>query len=168
MSTHVMDDLTKPFAKDPIWTLTALAQQINYSEVSVRRFLKRIGYLRSFTHNGKFYTLKTMATFNAQGIWRYEQTGFSKHGTLMQTIDYLIHKSPMGLSAAELTGILGSPCQSFLSSYLRLKSLNAYLGADDSILLLHKVIFLIWEAKPHSRCNKALFLTSIVFNERSE
>ena len=83
MRPQVMDDLTKLFAKNPIWTLQTLAEHLNYSEVSVRRFLKRIGYVRSYTHNGKLYTLKRIAQFNSQGIWRHKQTGFSKHGSLI-------------------------------------------------------------------------------------
>lgn len=149
MSTQVMDDLIKLFAQKPIWTLTALADQINYSEVSVRRFLKQTGYLRSYTHNGKFYTLKTMAKFNAQGIWRYEQTGFSKHGTLMQTIDYLIYKSPMGLSATELTGILESPCQSFLSNQYK-------AGKIDRIKPGPEYIYLAKDAKRNQRQRELL------------
>jgi hypothetical protein len=135
MRTQVMDDLIKLFAKNPIWTLQEMAEHLSYSEVSVRRFLKRVGYVRSYTHNGKCYTLQRIAQFNSQGIWRHEQTGFSKHGTLVQTINHLIHKSPMGLSAAELTGILESPCQSFLSNQYKAGKLDRIKPGPEYIYL---------------------------------
>ena len=135
MRTQVMDDLVKLFGKNPIWTLQALAEHLNYSEISVRRFLKRIGYVRSYTHNGKFYTLQRIAQFSSQGLWRHEQTGFSKHGTLIQTIEYLIHKSPMGLSAAELAKILGSPCQSVLSNQYKAGKLDRIKPGPEYIYL---------------------------------
>lgn len=135
MRTQVMDDLKKLFAKNQVWTLRLLAEQLNYSEISVRRFLKRIGYVRSYTHNGKFYTLHTIAQFNSQGIWRHEQTGFSRHGTLIQTINHLIHKSPMGLSAAELASILDSPCQSFLSNQHKAGKLDRIKPGPEYIYL---------------------------------
>ena len=49
MRTQVMDDLKKLFAKNQVCTLRLLAEQLDYSEISVRRFLKRIGYVRSYT-----------------------------------------------------------------------------------------------------------------------
>jgi len=103
--------------------------------ISVRRFLKQIGYVRSYTHNGKWYTLHTIAHFNTQGIWRHEQMGFSKHGTLIQTIDYLVHKSPIGLSAAELSRILNSPCQSFLSNQYKAGKLDRMKPGPEYIYL---------------------------------
>ena len=115
MRTQVMEDLKKLFSENTIWTLRKLAKELDYSEISVRRFLKQIGYVRSYTHNGKWYTLRTMAQFNSQGIWRHDQIGFSKHGTLIQTIERLINKSATGLSAAEITKHLHTPCQSVLS-----------------------------------------------------
>lgn len=135
MRTQVMDDLIKLFAKNPIWTLQTLAEHLNYSEISVRRFLKRVGYVRSYTHNGKCYTLQRIAQFNSQGIWQHEQTGFSKHGTLIQTIEHLIQKSPMGLSAAELARILGSPCQSFLSNQYKVGKLDRIKPGPEYIYL---------------------------------
>jgi hypothetical protein len=116
MATKVTDDIKKLFSQKPVWTLEELAKELSYSEISVRRFLKQTGYLRSYTHNGKKYTLSKIPKFNSHGIWRCDQTGFSKHGTLVKTIEHLINKSPAGLSASELAEHLHTPCQAVLSS----------------------------------------------------
>jgi hypothetical protein len=53
----------------------------------------------------------------------------------MQTIDYLIHKSPRGLSATELTGILDSPCRSFLSNQYKAGKLDRIKPGPEYIYL---------------------------------
>ena len=38
--------------------LADLARSLDYALISVRRLLKQIGYIRSYTHNGKWYTFE--------------------------------------------------------------------------------------------------------------
>jgi len=95
--------------------LDQLAQALGYALISVRRFLKQIGYFRSYTQNGKWYTLRDSPDFDRDGLWHYRGIGFSQHGTLTATIDHLIRGSPAGLSAGELTQKLQHPCQAVLS-----------------------------------------------------
>ena len=49
--------LEKLFRRRKCWMLDQLAQTLGYALISVRRFLKQIGYFRSYTDNGKWYTL---------------------------------------------------------------------------------------------------------------
>jgi hypothetical protein len=51
-ATDVPDRLSVLFDKQPCWMIAPLAEQLDYSVPSVRRFLVRIGYYSSFTHNG--------------------------------------------------------------------------------------------------------------------
>jgi hypothetical protein len=81
----------------------------------VRRLLKQIGYFRSYTHNGKWYTLRDSPQFNRDGIWCHRNIGFSKHGSLIATIAHLVARSPSGLSARELGQKLQHPCHAVLS-----------------------------------------------------
>jgi hypothetical protein len=95
--------------------LHQLAQALDYAQISVRRFLKQIGYFRSYTHNGKWYTLRDAPDFDREGLWQFRGIGFSKHGNLTATIDYLLARSTTGLSASELTQKLQHPCHAVLS-----------------------------------------------------
>lgn len=95
--------------------LDQLAEALGYALISVRRFLKQIGYFRSYTHNGKWYTLRESPRFNREGIWRHQGIGFSRHGSLLATIDHLVGHSPAGLSASELTHKLEHPCHAVLT-----------------------------------------------------
>jgi len=103
------------FNKEKCLTIENLSQSLNYSFISVRRFLRETGYHSSFTHNSKWYTLATIPNFNKQGIWFYEDVGFSKHGNLIQTIRHFINNSPYGLTAKELFQFLFVPCHPMLS-----------------------------------------------------
>jgi hypothetical protein len=97
------------------WTLAQLAQTLDYSPFSVRPFLKQIGYFRSFTDNGKWYTLRDTPQFDRNGLWHYKRIGFSKHVSLTATIAHLVGRSPAGLSASELTQKLQHPCNPVLT-----------------------------------------------------
>ena len=96
--------------------LADLARSLDYAFISVRRLLKQIGYFRSYTHNGKWYTLRDSPHFNRDGIWHHKDIGFSKHGSLIATIVRLVARSPAGLSARDLGEKLQHPCHAVLTN----------------------------------------------------
>jgi hypothetical protein len=69
---------------------------------TVRRYIKELKYLTSYSHAGKYYTLFELAEFDANGLWHYGDIGFSKHGTLLDTIVYLVKQSSAGMTHNEL------------------------------------------------------------------
>jgi transposase len=107
--------LKKLFRRRPCWMLDQLAQALDYALISIRRFLKEIGYFRSYTDNGKWYTLHDSPHFDRDGLWHFKGIGFSKHGSLTATIQHLLARSPAGLSAAELSAKLQHPCHAVLT-----------------------------------------------------
>jgi hypothetical protein len=109
------EQLGKLFRRRKCWMLADLAHALDYALISVRRLLKRIGYFRSYTHNGKWYTLHDSPQFNREGIWHHKDIGFSRHGSLTATIAYLVERSPAGLSAQDLTQKLQHPCHAVLT-----------------------------------------------------
>ena len=68
--------------------------------------LKELGYLTSYSHGGKYYSLKEIAKFNDQGIWSYKSVYFSKYGTLLNTIPVIVNESDQGYTASELERVL--------------------------------------------------------------
>ena len=100
-----------------------------------------IGYFRSYTHNGKWYTLRDAPDFDRDGLWHFKGIGFSKHGTLTTTIGYLVGRSPAGLSASELTQKLQHPCHAVLTQLhqggrldrLQLAGQFRYLAPDQEL-----------------------------------
>lgn len=107
--------LEKLFHRRKCWLLADLAQALDYALITVRRFLKQVGYFRSYSDNGKWYTLRSSPEFNGEGIWHHRGIGFSEHGSLTATLGYLVGRSPAGLSARELAQKLQHPCHAILS-----------------------------------------------------
>ncbi len=76
------------------------------SRMTVFRKLKKLDYITSCSHKGKYYSLNSIAKFNDYGIWKYQSILFSKFGTIKKTLAFLIDNSSKGYSASELYSIL--------------------------------------------------------------
>jgi hypothetical protein len=134
-----LERLKTLFVQKACWRMDDLCEALGYAAISVRRFLKQLGYFSSFTHNNKWYTLSSVPRFDRDGLWFWDEVGFSKHGTMKQTILFFINKSPQGLSAKDLGETLSVPCHAVLNHLYksgkidRAKSGNAfiYLSTDE-------------------------------------
>ena len=90
-----------------IATLDEVKAVLGYpARCTVFRKLAEMEYLSSYSHRGKYYTLKSIARFNAQGLWNYRTVWFSRFGNLLDTAEALVQESETGYTAAELKGIL--------------------------------------------------------------
>jgi len=107
----------KSFKKERIVTVALLTTWLSCSIPTVRRRLKEWKAYTSYNHNGRYYTLPGIPDFDKQGLWRYRDVFFSKHGNLKQTVVHLITHSEQGLSGAELGELLGLQPRSFLSHF---------------------------------------------------
>src|SRR5258708_9075184 len=72
------------------------------SDLTVFRKLKALGYLSSYTHRGRFYTLRTIPRFDKDGLWSHAAVWFSRHRTLMATLEAWIPPAPQGWFAEDL------------------------------------------------------------------
>lgn len=72
------------------------------SRMTVFRRLRAVGYLTSFTHTGRYYTLASIPDFDENGLWFHEDIGFSRAGTLMETVATLVAKAKAGKTHREL------------------------------------------------------------------
>ena len=125
-NNNPQDRLVLLFDKKKCWTIEELNHSLNYSTISIRRFLKDIGYYSSFTHNSMWYTLHSIPTFNKRGLWFYQEIGFSKHGNLKQTIFNFVSKSPQGLTAKDLFEILLIPCHPVLNQMYKKNQIDRF------------------------------------------
>ena len=118
--------LAELFKQEKCYTIDQLSRLLNYSLISIRRFLKVIGYYSSFTHNSKWYTLRSIPSFNKNGIWFYQDIGFCKYGNLNQTIGRFIDNSFQGLTAKDLFNILSVPCHPVLNQMYKKKKIDRF------------------------------------------
>lgn len=75
-------------------------------DVTVFRKLQPLDYLTSYSHRGRYYTLREIVEFNDEGLWFHEAVCFSRYGTLLATAEAFVNRSSQGYLAEELAQTL--------------------------------------------------------------
>jgi hypothetical protein len=97
------DELRSLLLRSKIATLDELKQALGTSvDVTVFRKLKPLDYLTSYSHRGRYYTLREIALFDEKGLWSHATVWFSQFGTLLSTAESFVNRSPRGYFADEL------------------------------------------------------------------
>ena len=105
------------------------------SQRSLFRDLAELGYLSSYTHAGRYYTLASIPEFGAEGLWRYEGIGFSRDGTLKATVERLVRTSEAGRTQHELRLGLGVRVHNPLLDLVEAKKLRRETVGDQYVYL---------------------------------
>ena len=96
------------FRKTPVMRMADIEHTVaGSSRRSLFRDLTSLGYLSSYTHTGRYYTLRSVPDFDADGLWRYQGIGFSRDGTLKATVRRLVDTSEAGRTQRDLQRRLG-------------------------------------------------------------
>ena len=107
-------------------TVDILCNKLSTSRSTVLRALKSYGYFSSYNFNSSYFTLKDIPHFDEDGLWFHGEVGFSRYGTLTQTIKALIEHSAKGHTVLELQKLLGTRVHNQLSSLCRKKILTRF------------------------------------------
>ena len=95
--------LEKVFRRHPVVELDTLYHTLKTrSRMSAFRRLREFDYLSSYTHAGRYYTLVEIPRFDEQGLWHYRDIGFSREGTLKNTVAHLVEIGHAGQTHREL------------------------------------------------------------------
>ena len=130
------------FDQHKIATLDQLREALGSpARCTVFRKLGDLQYLSSYSHRGKYYTLKSIARFSEQGLWSFHSVWFSRFGNLLETAQALVHHSDAGYSAAELKDIVQVKTKHALTRLVRdgrlererFDSVYVYLSAQKDI-----------------------------------
>ena len=130
------------FDRNKIATLDQLREALgNPARCTVFRKLSDLQYLSSYSHRGKYYTLKSIARFSEQGLWSFRSVCFSRFGNLLQTCQAFVHQSEAGYSAGELKNILQVKTKHALTKLVRdsrlaretFDSVYVYLSAQKDV-----------------------------------
>ena len=101
------DELRSFLLRNQIATVHEMKQALGTAvDVTVFRKLKPLDYLTSYSHRGRYYTLREIARFDDHGLWSQEDIWFSRFGTLLATAEKFVNHSPRGYFADELTRVL--------------------------------------------------------------
>jgi hypothetical protein len=107
--THQTRRIRDMFRKVPVVLMSDLERTVApRSRRSLFRDLSTLGYLSSYTHTGRYYTLVSIPEFDADGLWRFQGVGFSRAGTLKATVQHMVELSETGRTQHELQLRLGT------------------------------------------------------------
>ncbi len=113
----------------------------NPARCTVFRKLSELDYISSYSHRGKYYTLRSVARFTAQGLWRFRSAWFSRFGNLLKTVEAFVQRSDAGYGAGELKELLGVQPKHALTQLVRdgrlqrekIDAAYVYFSADNSL-----------------------------------
>ena len=109
------DRLLEVFRRQPVAMLPELKSALGTTvDLTVFRKLAELDYTTSYSHRGAYYTLDSLARYDAQGLWSHEGVHFSRFGTLLDTASELVTRAPAGYFADELEAVVHVPVKDAL------------------------------------------------------
>jgi len=128
--------LHKLFRTRPVAQLGDLRQALKrQSRTTILHALRTVGYLTSYSHAGRYYTLERIPRFDPRGLWRYREIGFSTHGTLRATLIHLVESAPAGQTHGELQDLLHLRAHDTLRLLVRARELQRKSCQDAYVYL---------------------------------
>lgn len=107
--------LVELFRRQTVATFPELAAALETSaDRTVFRKLAELDYRTSYSHRGSYYTLDSLARYDAYGLWSHQDVHFSKHGTLLDTARELVTRAPTGYFTDELETVVHVPVKDAL------------------------------------------------------
>jgi len=125
MTETTLKSLKDLFLKKNVLDIQDVMNAVNAtSRMTAYRYLKKLDYFSSYTHARQFYTLKSIPEFDKDGLWHYGEIGFSKYGTLTDTIIHLVNDSKNGKTNSDLEKQQRIYVQNALLSLVRSKKIK--------------------------------------------
>ena len=152
-----IDRLRGLFAKRLIATMDMLKKTVGtVADLTVFRKLRELDYCTSYSHRGRFYTLRELAEFDENGLWWIRSVGFSSRGTLVATAEGLVNASEAGYAVEELDAIVRVGTKDVLPKLAwekrlrrtRIRNRNVYFSPKRSIREQQIASRRVWEAQP--------------------
>ena len=147
--------------------IATLAQLItamdNPARSTIFRKLEQLEYLSSYSHRGKYYTLRSIARFNRLDLWDYRSVHFSRFGNLLDTAQAFVHDSEAGYTATELKNVLYVKTKHALTQLYRsgriqrdrFDSVYVYLSIENQIADRQRKA-----RKIHHKCSSASLIVA--------
>jgi hypothetical protein len=112
---YAAERLVEVFQRQAVATLPELKAALGTEvDLTVFRKLATLDYTTSYSHRGAYYTLQSIARYDDQGLWSYQDVRFSRHGTLLDTVAVLTAQAPAGYFTEELDAAVGVPSKDAL------------------------------------------------------
>lgn len=119
------EELKQLFTRQKIATMSEMKKALGTNvSVTVYRKLKELSYHTSYSNGGRYYTLDRMVQFDELGLWLFHSICFSRHGTLLSTLEHFINHSERGYFATEIQDVLHVGSKEALLKLVNLKRIH--------------------------------------------
>jgi hypothetical protein len=108
---------------------------------SLFRDLRKLDLISSYTHTGQYHALTRLAKFDEDGLWFFQDVGFSRHGTLKRSLVHVITHSQAGMTHREMRKLFRVEVQKPLTDLVSTNAvarqllpsrIHVYLSADET------------------------------------
>jgi hypothetical protein len=127
--------------KNTVMSLKQLRPALNdRPRSSLFRDLKKLDLISSYTHTGQYHALHRAARFDQNGLWFFQEVGFSQCGTLKKTLVHRIAHSLIGMTHKEMKTLFRIEVQKPLTDLVKTNAVTrqllpshiyVYLSADE-------------------------------------
>ena len=117
ISEKRLKDVFRFLEDSKVFTLDKLLSVLSCSTPTARLKLKQWKAYTSYNKNSRYYAMPSVACFDENGMWHYENIFFSKYGNLRNTVIHLINNSSSGLNGKEIGDLVRLPVRSFLHHF---------------------------------------------------
>jgi len=97
-----IDAIRKMICQKKAVSFAAIVSSVIGSTVTLRRDLKTLQALTSYTHRGSYVTLLDIPNFDDLGIWFFRGIGFSRFRNSLELIIGVVENSKDGITKAEI------------------------------------------------------------------
>lgn len=101
-----LDAISKMIYQKKAMSFAAISSSVICSSATLRRDLKTLQTITSYTHRGSYVTLPDIPNFNRSGIWFFRGIGFSRFKNSLELTINVIENSKDGITQAALESLL--------------------------------------------------------------
>ena len=138
----IAEQIHQLLLKNTIMSLKQLRAELqDRPRSSLFRDLKKLDLISSYTHTGQYHALTRLAKFDEDGLWFFQDVGFSRYGTLKRSLVHVITHSQVGMTHRELKKLFRVEVQKPLTELVSIKAISrqllpsrihVYLSADGT------------------------------------
>ncbi len=100
---NIAEQIHQLLLKNTIMSLKQLRSELqDRPRSSLFRDLKKLDLISSYTHTGQYHALTRLAKFDEDGLWFFQDVGFSRYGTLKRSLVHVITHSQAGMTHREM------------------------------------------------------------------
>lgn len=106
VKSNRLDIIKKLIYQEKAVLFTTISSSMACSAVTLRRDLKTLQAITSYTHRGSYVTLPDVPVFNNTGVWFFKEIGFSIFKNSLELIINVVENSKEGITKAEIESLL--------------------------------------------------------------